>query len=121
MLDAALLEQAAPRSPLRRAGNLLAVQQHVGTHWIGEAGIGRDAALRRPRTAQRAVPTTKRELGLLSDCSQTITHGAVNFFVDRHRRFSKRRILRGNHNAVGKIFAMENNSAARPTPNEVTI
>jgi len=82
MLNTALLEQALSGMPLRRAGDLAAIQHHIRAHRVREtlspvAGVG-DAG---PRSAP-AAPTSVH-LQLFPDCKVGATDDAVRQQIDQ--------------------------------------
>src|SRR6202035_3758569 len=60
ILDAALLQEAASRSALSGAGDFAPIRQNICADWVRKTIVGRDSALRCPRTPQRDVPTFRQ-------------------------------------------------------------
>jgi hypothetical protein len=120
-LYAALMQQTSACAPLRCAGNFSAIHHYICRHGISETYIGRDSALRCPRTPQRGVPTHRCQFHASAIRSQSIAQSAVNFFVDRLRRFAEGRFSCRNNNRISEIFTVKNDSAARPSPDQIAL
>jgi len=94
---------------LRGSRYFVTVQDHIGADWVRKTGI-RDFWCH-----------VRGQLDALSVCSECSSNRVMYFLVDRRRRFAKRRLGRRNHDRVGQIIAVENNSAAGPAANEVAL
>src|SRR6266446_7768248 len=55
MLNAALLQQTGACAPLRRAGNFVSINEHIGADWIGKTRVLIVAALYERRKQGRAI------------------------------------------------------------------
>src|SRR5947207_241055 len=83
-LNAALLQQSATRSALRRTGDLATIDHHVRAHRVRKAIVAASAeggpyGVR--SAAGVAAPGYNRAFPI---ALQSITQGAMNFFIDRH-------------------------------------
>jgi len=115
-LNAALLQKSAPRPALSCASDFAPIRQNVCADRIRETvsvviGVA-DTATTVSDGGYNCIPAFR---------NQRVSQLPVDFLVDPPRRFAESRLGCRNHDRVGQIIAMKNNSATGPAAGEVTL
>src|SRR6266516_7261002 len=117
MLDAALLEQTARRPSLCCSCDLAPIQHHICAHRICETAV---AAI-----DDRGLSVTyagyRGQFCALAARDKRIAQSRMDRSVNRPRRFTEKRIARGNNNRICQIFTVKDNATARPSPDQIAL
>src|SRR5262245_61842282 len=115
-LDAALLQQSAASAALGCASNFAAIDHHIRAHGIFETAVSWGVDV-----GNVAAVRVRGYNGALACVAHRIAQILLVLFIDLHRFFLESRIVCWNHKGISQIFSMKYNSAARPTPDQVTL